>query len=187
MSDSPLISDGQDCEREPDVLTGLRELRPVRPDRFSAPQRFIERCLPVGAIVTEQSGGKVRVPLLPGAPEALKPGAELTVMAVRTQSARTVPRRLLERPDTLARHGHPQRATGRGHSPATALRCGSVRELEHRECSAPAPWHARETAVVPYASQAMPLVAQSEIQLAAPRAPAARRKEKRFAGRRSFR
>ena len=100
-----MIRGGQDCKSEPDVLTGLRQLRPIRPDLFSASQRFIERCLPVGAIVTEQGGGQVRVPLLPGAPEALKPGAELTVMAVRTQSAQTVPRRLLERPDTLARHG----------------------------------------------------------------------------------
>ena len=104
MSDTALIRDGQDFESEPDVLPSLRQLRPIRPDLVSAPQRFIERSLPVGAIVTEQSGGQIRVPLLPGAPEALKPGAELIMMAVCTQSARTVPRPLLKRP-TLSRSG----------------------------------------------------------------------------------
>jgi hypothetical protein len=127
VSDAPPIRDGQDVESEPDALTSLRQLRPIRPDLVGTPQRLIERSLPVGAIGTEQSGGQIRVPLLPG---ALKPGAQLSMMTVRTQSARTVPRVLLK--PTGDRPGLARIPSAR-HRQRSARPCETVpeRESEH--------------------------------------------------------
>jgi hypothetical protein len=90
VSYAPLVRDGQHFVGKPDVAPCRWQIRPIRADRFSAPQRLIKRCLPIGPVLTEEGGGRVGVPRLPRAREALKPGIEPVVIALRRQSARTV-------------------------------------------------------------------------------------------------
>lgn len=53
VSHAPLLCDGQQFVGKPDVAPCRWQIRPVRADRFSAPQRLIKWCLPIGPPLTE--------------------------------------------------------------------------------------------------------------------------------------
>jgi hypothetical protein len=130
VNDAPASRHGQDLVAEPDVVPRRWQLRPIRPDRATAPQRLIKWRLSIAAVLTEQRDDQVAVARLPRAPEALKPEVEPIAMALRSQSARTVAPLLLDQPEAATIAGTPDPVAT--HSDRSAQRCHRSAENRHR-------------------------------------------------------
>jgi hypothetical protein len=87
VDDPPDFSDRQDLRSEADVLSRLRQARPVGAELVSTPERLVERAVSVTRILGEKVGSPPRVAPLPGLPEAFQPQAEPVMIVTCRQYA----------------------------------------------------------------------------------------------------